>query len=314
MKLNHRQLEAFRAMIETGSVTEAANRIAVTQPAASRLLADLEHNVGFALFVREKKRLTPTPEALALFEEVEKSFIGLDQIGEAAREIGSYRRGALHICGMPALSLGFLPKVIAQFCAERPDISVSLQIHSSQKVLQYVASQQFDLGFAEIKTNHNGVITEPLWEAPMVAILPDGHPLCYKERLGPEDFANQNYISFGSNYPTRTRIDAIFTAANIERKMQIETQLSFAVCQMVAQGAGLSIIDPITAHSFAQTLDIQIRPFTPLVYYQYQVLLPSIRVRSQIAITFLDLLKESLQTEISSTPLEPETNVKNSAL
>ncbi len=83
---------------------------------------------------------------------------------------------------------------------------------------------------------------------------------------------------------------------------------------MVAQGAGLSIIDPITAHSFAQTLNIQIRPFTPLVYYQYQVLLPSIRVRSQIAITFLDLLKESLQTEISSTPSEPETNVKNSAL
>jgi DNA-binding transcriptional LysR family regulator len=293
MRLNHRQLEAFRAMIETGSVTEAANQIAVTQPAASRLLSDLEHNIGFALFVREKKRLMPTPEALALFEEVETSFIGLERISEAAREIGSFRRGALHICGMPALSLGFLPEVVSKFCADRPDISVSLQVHSSQKVVQHIASQQFDLGFAETKTNHKGVVAEPLFEAPMVAILPPDHPLCAQTSLTPEDFAGQNFVSFGSNYPTRTRIDAVFTAANVERRMQIETQLSFAVCQMVAQGVGISVVDPVTAHCFASSLNIQTRAFEPSIIYKYQVLWPSIRVRSKIATVFLDLVKES---------------------
>ncbi len=139
MKLNHRQLEAFRAMIETSSVTEAARRIHVTQPAASRLLSDLEFQIGYPLFTREKMRLIPTSEALALYEEVDRSFIGLNTIAEAAREIGTFRRGSLHVVGMPALALGFLPRIIAEFTKDKPDINVALQIHSSPKVVQCVA-------------------------------------------------------------------------------------------------------------------------------------------------------------------------------
>ena len=167
-------------MIETSSVTEAARRINVTQPAASRLLSDLEYQVGYPLFTRAKKRLSPTSEALALYEEVERSFIGLGTIAEAAREIGSFRRGSLHIVGMPALSLEFLPRVIARFTRDKPGISVALQVHSSQKVLQCVASQQFDIGFAEANLVHSAVINDtglpPLkWSSAMFRKTEEDH-------------------------------------------------------------------------------------------------------------------------------------------
>lgn len=295
MKLNHRQLEAFRALIETGSVTEAASRINVTQPAASRLISDLEHSVGYALFRREKKRLSPTPEALALFEEVDRSFIGLSTIAEAARDIGNYRRGSLHLAGLPALALDFLPRMVSQFCTDKPDISVSLQIHSSQRVLQCVASQQFDIGFAEIEAEHPAVTSRTLYDAPIVAILPKGHPLLEHSTLTPENFENENFVSLGANYITRQRIDAVFLASNVTRKMQIETQLSMAVGNMVAAGAGISLIDHITAYGLRDRGLVETRPFLPEIKYSYRVLLPSHRPLSRLGETFLEIASLGLQ-------------------
>lgn len=292
MKLNHRQLEAFRAIIESGSVTEAAKRINVTQPAASRLLSDLELAVGYALFKRIKNRLRPTPEAIALFEEVERSFISLDTVREAAKEIGNFRRGSLLIAGMPALSLDFLPSVIAQFGHDKPDISVALHVHSSQKVLQCIASQTYDLGFTSFSDTHPGVKTELLFEAPMVAIFPLGHELCTKKTISPIDFEGRTFVSLGANYPARQRVDAVFIAANINRKLQIETQLSYSAGKIVANGHGVSIIDPITA-SILQGLGlIEVRHFETKILHRYHVLFPEHRATSRLTKSFLELVRQ----------------------
>jgi len=109
MRLSHRQIEAFRAIIESGSVTAAADLLFLTQPSVSRLLADLEAELGFALFARIGRSLTPTPEADALYEEVRRSFVGLQEISRVADDIRQYRSGSLKIAAMPALGLQFLP-------------------------------------------------------------------------------------------------------------------------------------------------------------------------------------------------------------
>lgn len=301
MKLNHRQLEAFCAMMDTSSVTEAARRIHVTQPAVSRLLSDLEFQVGYALFTRERNRLTPTPEAVALFEEVDRSFIGLSTIAEAAREIGTFRRGALHVAGLPALALEFLPTTVAEFCADKPDISIALQIHSSQKVLQCVASQQFDIGFAERSVSHPSVISETLFEAPMVAVLPVGHRLANLDRITPRDMAGESFVSLGLNYAIRQRIDAIFLAENVERKLQAETQLSFAAGHLVASGLGVSIIDPVTADHLVRLNLVTARPFEPAVMYTYQILFPRHRPRSRLCRAFADHTKDRLRARLDAT-------------
>lgn len=294
MKLNHRQLEAFRALIQTGSVTAASQRMHITQPAASRLIADLEYTVGYSLFQRKKKRLSPTPEALALFEEVDRSFIGIEEIADAAKEIGNFRRGSLHLASLPALALEFLPRIISQFCADKPDISISLQIHSSQRVAQCIASQQFDIGFAEIHSTHPAVESRALFDAPMVAILPKGHSLLKHSTLVPEHFEGENFVSLGTNYPSRKLIDAVFIANKIKRKLQIETQLSLAVGNLVASGAGVSIIDHVTARNLRDRELIETRPFLPVIMYNYCVFLPSHKPLSRLGETFLDIARKNL--------------------
>ncbi|MFK7862168.1 MAG: LysR substrate-binding domain-containing protein [Granulosicoccus sp.] len=294
MKLNHRQLEAFRALIQTGSVTEASKKMHITQPAASRLIADLEYAVGYSLFQREKKRLSPTPEALALFEEVDRSFISIAEIADAAKDIGNFQRGSLRLASLPALALEFLPRIIAQLCADKPDISISLQIHSSQRVVQCIASQQFDIGFAEIHSTHPAVESRILCEAPMVAILPRHHALLKYPTLSPANFEGENFVSLGTNYPSRNLIDAVFIASKVKRNLQIETQLSLAAGNLVATGAGVSIIDHITACDLRDREQIEIRPFLPEIMYTYCVFTPGHKPLSRLGKSFLDIAHRNL--------------------
>src|SRR6266852_2026092 len=92
--LSFRQIEAFRAVIVLHSMTRAAETLNISQPAVSRLMRDMELNLGLTLFRRRKGGLQPTEEALALYAEVERSFVGVDKIARAAVRIRERLAGA----------------------------------------------------------------------------------------------------------------------------------------------------------------------------------------------------------------------------
>lgn len=290
-RLTHRQLEAFRAVIETGKVTAAADTLNTTQPSVSRMLSDLEEVAGFELFERRGRQLVPTAEALALHEEVERSFVGLAEISRVIEDIRQFRRGSLLIAGMPALALKFLPDVIAAFIQEEPGITVSLRARSSQAVLRHLSSQQFDLGFASLEADHPAVTRRPICTAAMQAVLPIGHPLGEKERLKPADFHEQPFVALGSEITTRSETDVFLSGGSARPRIVAEAQLSASICELVANGAGLSIVEPITAVNFAAAGKVMTRPLTPEQSFRYDLLMPALREPSRVAARFLALVE-----------------------
>src|ERR1700682_6310484 len=124
-RINSRQVEAFRAMMMTGSVTDAAKLMAVTQPAVSRLLRDFQALLKTELFERRGSGLVPTASATAPYMEVERAFVGLERITPAAEEIRGRRTGTLRIAALPALSNGYLPRLAGGFLEERADLHLS---------------------------------------------------------------------------------------------------------------------------------------------------------------------------------------------
>ncbi len=100
--LNPRQIEAFRAVVLTGGVGMAAKLINVTQPAVSRMIRDLQQQLGLTLFERRGTGLVPTSEALSLYAEVERAFVGLERIAQMADELRTRRAGFLRIAALPA--------------------------------------------------------------------------------------------------------------------------------------------------------------------------------------------------------------------
>src|SRR5205085_12508072 len=245
--LNPRQVEAFRAVMTTGSVTSAAATRHVTQPAVSRLIRDLEATLKLALFERRGNRLAPTAEAGHLFAEVERTFVGLSRISQFAEELRARRAGSLRIAGMPALTCGFLTRHVGRFAVRRPEVAVTLHGLPSHLIADGVAAGRYDFGIAEAPVERPGLTVEAL-PAKAVAAIPAGDPLAKRDVLRPKDFKDRSFISLGPASLFRSRIDAAM--AGVPRRQLIETQLMEIACVLVAEKAGLSLVSPFSMSEF----------------------------------------------------------------
>jgi DNA-binding transcriptional LysR family regulator len=285
--LNPRQVEAFRAVMVTGSVKAAAATMHVTQPAVSRLVRDLQLALKLALFDRRGNRLEPTAEAHHLFAEVERTFVGLSRISRFAEELRVRRAGSLRIAGMPAVTCGFLTRHIGRFVARRPEIAVTLHGLPSHLIADGVASGGYDFGIAEASVGRQGLNVETL-PAKALAAVPEGDPLALRDTLGPKDFEGRSFISLGPASLFRSRIDTAL--AGVRRRQLIETQLTGIACVLVAEKAGLSLVDPFSASEFTGR-GVAFRPFRPDVFFDAVVLTQSARPMSALATEALDMIR-----------------------
>lgn len=120
MKLTFRQIDAFKTVMQTGSITEAAKLLGISQPAVSRLISDLEEHVGFKLLQRGGRGLTPTLEARLLAEEVQRALSGLERIKEVAESIRLFRHARLSVITTAAFSTMIAPVLIRAFSKKSP--------------------------------------------------------------------------------------------------------------------------------------------------------------------------------------------------
>lgn len=298
---NPRQIEAFRALILTGGVGAAANLLNISQPAVSRMIRDFQEHLGLSLFERRGARLVPTSDALSLYAEVERAFVGLDRIAKTAAELRTRRAGFLRIAALPALANGFLPRFAGQFAVERPKLDLALSGLVSHAVVATVAQGQCDLGFAESSLDHAAILAEPMPSAPYVAVLPVGHRLARKRRLRPQDFEGENYVSLGPSSVSRFRIDRMFDENGVDRIMRIETPLSEIVCSLVASGAGISLCEPFTASEYA-TRGLAVRPFEAELNFEFSVLCPVGQRTSLLAREFIDGFRSHVTTFLKRQP------------
>lgn len=284
--LNPRQIEAFRTVIVTGGITAAARALNITQPAVTRLIHDLQYALGLTLFVKRGTRLIPTNEALSLYREVERQFVGLERIQAAAASLREGRAGALRVAALPAFNVGFLPRLVGSYLRNRPGLDVALYGSISSQVADWVASGFCDVGFAQLPLDFPNLDVEMLPEAAAVAVLPEGHRLAAKSVLGPGDFAGEPFISLERGTHLSYRIDAIFSSEHISREVHVETPLSMIACSLVASGAGVSIVDPFTADEY-RGRGVVVRPFRPTILSEIAVVWATGRFRSALARDFV---------------------------
>ena len=271
----------------TGSVTQAAQVMHLSQPAVSKLIADLEYAIGFRLFVRSKgSALTVTPEAGFFYHEVERSFMGVDALKRAANDIRNLSSGNLHIAALPALSFSFMPRVLSEFRREHPNVIIRLYTHGSATVRQLVANQQFDVGLATRAHEGPGVNSSVFLRSAGACVLPPGHRLAEKQVIEPQDLAGEPFISLMLGDQTRRRIDRIFEDAGVERDLVVETQYAITHCSLVTQGVGCSIVNPATAVDFL-TRGLVMRPFMPRIEFEYLLYTPALRPLSQNAMALI---------------------------
>ena len=275
-RIGHRHIEVFRALMLTGSATGAAQLLCTSQPTISRELARLEQLLGYALFERAQGRLRPQARALRLWEEVQRSWQGLDRVVEHAMALGQPHQSSLSVLCLPALSHVLLPGALARLHAAHGPVAVSVATQEGPLLQEWMAAQRFDLGLTELGEAPPGTRVLSLPAMDEVAVLPARHPLAARPVLGVQDFAGQPFISLARDDPYRLQIDAVFAAAGVERQLLLETHSAVAVCALVQRGLGVAIVNPLTAQACAGS-GLAVRPLTVSIPYRVSALIPSHR-------------------------------------
>jgi DNA-binding transcriptional LysR family regulator len=285
--MNLRQIEAFKAVMETGTVTQAAARLSISQPAVSKLLQLFERGAGLVLFARDRGRLSPTPEARLLYEEVERIFQGAGRVRQAAQEIRSLQRGSLSIGVMPALSVGFVQEILARLQTTQPGVSVMVHARETPKLIEQLVTHQIELCYSVVPMEHPEVRVEPLCRVPLVCILPPGHRLASRREIRCKDLTGERFASFRHDSAIRRRIDQAFDDAKVARTIAMEAPMAPSICAFVARGLGVSIVNPLYVGAFAPALVV--RPFRPRIESDTFMAMPRGRRLSVLAEAFAGL-------------------------
>ena len=293
-----RQLEAFRAVMLCQTVTRAAGMLCVSQPAVTRLLADLEESAGFPLFVRSKGRLHPTAEAHLLYEEVNRSLVGVETIARTAQAIKTGQRGRLHIAATPSIALSFMPRAIAEFLKKAGEIKVTLGIYDSRTIVDMVIAQRCDVGIVNLSIGNTGTHGDSLLSVAHLCAVPVGHRLSRRKVIVPADIEGETFLVHPTYIGTRLLMDAMFAAHGVSYKpAQVETQTAAALCALVAAGQGIALIDALTAMECKES-NVRFIPFEPLVPLEFSVLTPLQAMPSKLVEPFISHVRKFAIAEL----------------
>lgn len=305
-RLNLKQLDAFRAVMVSGSTAEAATLLNISQPAVSRSLQNFEAAVDYELFLRRNGRLVPTREAEMLFEELDQLYHSFDHIANIMKNIRPAGYGHIQIVASTPMAQRFLPDVFALFQETHPNVSISLRIVVKREAKKWLDSQQFDLALLSLPIEYPVASTVHLASVNASCVVPRGHPLASKDVIHAADLAEYPYISIAPDTLLRSRVDRAFQSLGVERKkMLLETQSSASICQMVGAGMGVSVVDPFNAVAF-QNANIVVRPFEPRLRFDYGLAFPVNRQPTQLANSFVTLVKEQLHAFLLQNPWAAE--------
>lgn len=289
--MNIRQLEAFRAVVLIGTVSGAANLLGVSQPSISRLISQLEASLSVVLFDRSNGRLLLTPEGRMIYELVDRAFGAFDRITEFASDIQNVQTGNLSIACMPVLGLSFLPGVINEFCKEHPNVSISLNIQSSTKIEEWIATQHMDIGLAQLPFSRDDLVVDEFCTSPYYALVHKDHPLARKSTLSPVDFEGESFISLTKNASIRHLIDQMFQEHGVARIQRIEVSHLSTIAELVSSGLGVSLVDPFSVAA-GMHLPVSAMIMTPTVDFRIGLMYPSHRPLSKVGRRFISFLKK----------------------
>lgn len=287
-----RQYQAFHAIIETGTVTGAAEALGISQPGVSNLIAQLERQTKLTLFERARGRLVPTPEAAVLFQEVDTVVRGLDHVAQAVVDLQNQKAGQLQVATSHAMAFGFMPAEIARFLKGRPNLTISFQSQYSSKIQEWVSAGLFEIGICEKPLRHDGLETREMSFA-VQCVVPETSPLSRHEVLTPSLLSDEPFIVMGADHMVTARTREAFQAEGARLRVRGHTDLFRNALNLVKQGLGVALVDPFTLSS-DDGKGYVARPFAPVIPLDMIVVTARGRPLSAIGAEFLDGLEARL--------------------
>lgn len=246
MNFRLRQMEAFRAVMLTGSINGAAKLLFTSQPAVSRIIAHTEQTLGLALFNRIKGKLVPTPEGEALFREVDDFYQHALRVDDFARGLTQGPSGTLNVASSPCLSRGLMSRTITEFLRRYPKIRINYSTVLLNSMAQEVLSNKVDLAISVLPVEHPNLEVKSFTEGRMVVVVPLGHELSQLSAVSFADLARHPMIAHHPSIPFGQLVTGAFRKADVQLNSRVDIHQTEVACSLVRSGAGVALVDQYT--------------------------------------------------------------------
>lgn len=294
-----RQIQAFKAFVETGTVSRAADLLFISQPAASKLLTHLEEDTGLHLLDRGHGRMNVTERGMRLYEEIDRVFNGVDQIGQAIETIRQEDRGHLTIGLMPAVAGALTAEATRAFVESHPDVYLSFHVRSSQFIVDGVLARKFDCGIVLKPLDHDQFTTSMLDEGRLVVVVPTDHALAQNTTVTLKELCSQPFIGFNKGSASRHVLDRLALSKAMNLNIIHEATTANTVIALVAQGLGISVVHATQYTEESQ--GVKLIPLNEALSIPVYVVRPIGARRDTIVDDFVSIFSQTLKRVTSKT-------------
>jgi DNA-binding transcriptional LysR family regulator len=293
MRLRH--IEIFHAIYTTGSITNAAKILHVSQPSVSKVLSHAELQLGFNLFDRVKGRLIPTEEAEMLFDEVDKIYQQMRSIKNTAQNIKKSEFGSIVLGVTPALGFDAIPNVIANYHQDYSNVTFDIQTIHNDAVMQSLLEHKCDLAILFSPHSMPGVTSIPLAESELVIVYPkEKFPDC-PDKLTLTQVCDSEFIDISDSGPLADMLWARAMEENIGLTSSIKVQTYFIAARLVTRGLGVCVVDRYTAEGNLSD-NVAIASFEPALTFNINAVHLENRAKSKVIDEFIPYLTQSISS------------------
>ena len=249
------------------NLTEAAKALHTSQPGVSKSIIELEEELGIQIFARHGKRIRrvtePGQHVLKSIDIILREVNNLRRIGD---QFSAQDSGTLSIATTHTQARYVLPVPVAKLRQNYPKVAISLHQGSPDQVAQMLLTDVADIGMAtESLSQYEELITLPCYEWQHMLVLPAGHPMLNKERIGLDDLASLPLITYHPSFTGRTRIDTAFAARDLTPNIVLEAIDSDVIKTYVKLGMGAGIVAEMAVQNDNRDPDLAARPLGHLL-------------------------------------------------
>lgn len=263
MALTFRQLKVLEAVVSTGSITLAAERVLISQPAVSKSIAALEEQVGFEIFKRLGNRISLTEKGDALYRETSRLLGIVDDFDSVVTDIRERGAQRMRIATTHMLSQSnFLAEALGHFCQMHPRAQLQIEAMSRQDLVRVAMTQRADIVMGYLPFTSPDVAASTIGASRICAIAKAGQYFADKKTLVAQDLKDQPLITLFERSRLRRVFDQYLYQAGIRPTIRAEVANASVTLQLAQQNMGLGISDEIAISGLnLATQGMEIFPF-----------------------------------------------------
>lgn len=283
--------QSFVTVADLGSITEAADKLGLTQSALSRRIQQLETQLGARLLERSRQGVRLTDIGELALEESRKLLRGFEALHEEIARRQGLGSGSVRIGGGATAVSFILPQAIAEFQTLHPGIHFQMKEAGSVEIAADVASGKLEIGIVTLPLRQQDLYTQALIDDDIVLVVRRNHPLARKKRIQANELAEQPFVSFEGGTALRKLIDSAVRGVGVDLNVVMELRSIPSILRMVATTGHLAFVSRLAAESDP---DVIAKPVTGLRIQRRLALISRPRDNlSQAASAFTSLLLDS---------------------